>query len=170
MNEEELVSLAVKGDTDAYAELYDKYKDKLYNYAYYKLSNSDDAMDVVQECVLKAYENIRLLKSPKAFSSWLFKILYCCCNQKIKEQIDKRNTEDIDGLVNISSSDGEKYVAACELKNALEILDKKDQSIVLLSVIAGLSSKEIAKVTKLTPNNVRQRLKRSLNKMKNELS
>lgn len=55
MNEKELVIKAKKGDINAFCLLYDMYKKKLYNYAYYKLGNSADAEDVVQDCVLTAF-------------------------------------------------------------------------------------------------------------------
>lgn len=37
MTEKELVLCAQAGDVDAFCTLYDRYKRKLYNYAYYKL-------------------------------------------------------------------------------------------------------------------------------------
>ena len=67
MNEKELVIKAKKGDINAFCLLYDMYKKKLYNYAYYKLGNSADAEDVVQDCVLTAFEQIHKLKNPEAF-------------------------------------------------------------------------------------------------------
>ena len=72
MDEKELVIRAKKGDIDAFCILYDNYIRKLFNYAYYKLGNSEDAEDVVQDCMLTAFEQLGKLKNPKAFSSWLF--------------------------------------------------------------------------------------------------
>ena len=47
--------------------------------------------------------------------------------------------------------------------------DKTDQNIILLSVVVGLKSKEVARITGLTAVNVRQRRSRSLAKMKRHL-
>lgn len=47
MTEKELVLCAQAGDVDAFCTLYDRYKRKLYNYAYYKLGNTQDAEDAV---------------------------------------------------------------------------------------------------------------------------
>ena len=69
MDEKELVIRAKKGDIDAFCILYDNYIRKLFNYAYYKLGNSEDAEDVVQDCMLTAFEQLGKLKNPKAFSS-----------------------------------------------------------------------------------------------------
>lgn len=170
MSEKELVLKAKNGDVDAFCLLYKNYKNKLYSYAYYKLGNSADAEDAVQNCALSAFEQIDKLKKADAFSSWLFRILYCSCTALIKEQIKQRNTDDIEGYINIASLDNEKIVLQEELKQALGILREDERNIVLLSVIAGLQSKEIAKITGLSAGNVRTKLSRSLAKMKKYLS
>lgn len=170
MHEKELVIRAKKGDIDAFCILYDNYIRKLFNYAYYKLGNSEDAEDVVQDCMLTAFEQLGKLKNPKAFSSWLFTILYHGCMSAIKEQIKQRNTCDIEDYANAFSYNNTVDVEREELKQALNRLSEDDRNIVLLSVVVGLNSKEIAKITGFTAGNVRQRLSRSLSKMKRYLS
>lgn len=170
MTEKDLVKKAISGDVDAFCSLYDKYKTKLFNYAYYKLGNTQDAEDVVQDCMLTAYEQIGKLKKPEAFSSWIYTILYHGCVSAVKEQALKRNHSDIEEYSNIISYDNDINFEREEIKQALSILSEDDQSIILLSVVVGLKSKEVAKITGLTSGNVRQRLSRSLSKMKRYLS
>ena len=52
----------------------------------------------------------------------------------------------------------------------INILTDNDKNIVLLCVVGGLKSGEVAKIMGLTAVNVRQRLHRSLHKMRNYLS
>lgn len=170
MNEKELVIRAKKGNVDAFCTLYDTYKRKLFNYAYYRLGNSEDAEDVVQDCMLTAFEQINNLKKPEAFSSWLYTILYHGCMSAIKEQIKQRNNTNIDDYQNTLTYDNTADIEREELKQALSILDEDERNIVLLSVVVGLNSKEIAKITGFTSGNVRQKLSRSLSKMKRYLS
>lgn len=170
MNEKELVIRAKKGNVDAFCTLYDTYKRKLFNYAYYRLGNSEDAEDVVQDCMLTAFEQINNLKKPEAFSSWLYTILYHGCMSAIKEQIKQRNNTNIDDYQNTLTYDNTADIEREELKQALSILGEDERNIVLLSVVVGLNSKEIAKITGFTSGNVRQKLTRSLSKMKRYLS
>lgn len=170
MNEKELVIKAKKGDINAFCLLYDMYKKKLYNYAYYKLGNSADAEDVVQDCILTAFEQIHKLKNPEAFSSWLFRILYCGCSANIKTQISNKSNADISNYENSISYDNNLEFEREELKQALNILKTDERNIVLLSVVAGFNSKEISKITGYSSGNVRQKLSRSLSKMKIYLS
>jgi RNA polymerase sigma-70 factor (ECF subfamily) len=57
-----------------------------------------------------------------------------------------------------------------ELAEALSQLNEEERNIVLLSIIGGLSSSEIASLTGLTPGSVRSKLSRSLAKMREFLS
>ncbi len=168
MTEKKLVLLAQSGDINAFCCLYGKYKSKLYSYAYYKLGDLSDAEDAVSDCVLSAFEQIGKLKKAEAFPSWIFRILYCSCSALIKEQINRRSRDDIEEYVNISAP-SDMFIEREELKHALAILGEEERNIVLLSVVAGFNSKEIAKITGLTAVNVRQKLSRSLSKMRKEL-
>lgn len=170
MSEKELVLKAKNGSVDAFCLLYGKYKNKLYSYAFYKLGNSSDAEDAVQNCMLSAFEQMDKLKKTEAFSAWIFRILYCSCSALIKEQIRQRNTDDLDNYTNIASSDNDKFILQEELRQALKILSDEERNIVLLSAVAGFKSKEIAQITGLSSGNVRTKLSRSLKKMKDYLS
>ena len=150
--------------------LYTAYQQKLFHYAYYKLGNVQDAEDVVQDCMLTAFEQLGMLKKPEAFGSWLFSILYHGCAGAIKEQITRRNQSDIAQYANNLACDQTAAFARVELQQALALLSDTDQNIILLSVVVGLKSKEVARITGLTAVNVRQRRSRSLAKMKRYLS
>ena len=169
MNEKEIVVRAKEGDRDAFSELYGMYKDKLYRYAFYRLGNEDDAQDAVSDCVVSAYRQIDKLKKAEAFSSWLFRILYCACNAQIKARMQRRKMADINDMSETLTCDLENTIDKTELQEALSILKDDEKEIVLLSVVSGLSSKEIAEMTDLTSGSVRSKLSRSLKKMRDYL-
>lgn len=170
MSESELVLMAKGGDAAAFSRLYSFYKDKLFRYAYYKLGNGEDAEDAVQSCLLSAFEQIGKLKRPEAFSAWIFKILSVCCANAIKEQIRRRNTDELESYSDLSSPTSERMVEEIELRECLEKLSEKEREIVYLTVIAGFKSKEVAKISGYSAGNVRTILSRSITKMKNELT
>lgn len=169
MQDKELAVMAKSGDRDAFAMLYNRYKDRLYRYAFYKLGNSDDAEDAVSDCVLSAYSQISKLKKSDAFSSWIFRILYCSCNAVIKRQIDARSNANIDDMQEKLLVSDDNAIEKTELSQALDILADDEREIVLLSVVAGFNSKEIAKTCDLTAGAVRSKLSRSLKKMRDFL-
>ncbi len=161
-----MVIRATGGDQAAFCTLYGAYKDKLYRYALYRLGNPEDAEDAVSDCVVSAYRQMDKLKKPEAFSSWLFRILYCACNALIKAQMQQRKMVDINDIEGVLRTDMQQTVDKTELQQALDMLKEQEREIVLLSVISGLSSKEIAAITDLTPGAVRSKLSRSLKKMR----
>lgn len=161
MDEKIMVEQAKSGDKQAFAELYTIYKDKLYRYAFFKLQNEQDATDAVSDCVLEAYRYITSLKNAQAFSGWIFKILYRCCSRKISEQATRRAQTEIPE--NLSYAEDFYNL---ELSQALSALTGEERDIVLLSAVAGYTSKEIARLIGSKPNTVRSKLSRSLSKMR----
>lgn len=167
MNREEyLIPHAMCGEKEAFCELYDLYKDRLYRYAFYRLQNHQDAEDAVSDCILSAYKGITKLKKKEAFTAWIFRILYCSCNAVIKNQIERRSTDDIDDYSDKLSVDAQPVIQKTELLEALAILKDDEREIVLLSTVAGFKSNEIAKICDTTPGTVRSKLSRSLKKMR----
>lgn len=163
MDEKDLVKRARSGDKNAFAQLYMNYRDRLYRYAYFKLGDESDAQDAVSDCIVEAYSSIGSLRNERAFSAWIFRILYRRCSALIKEQIARKDCEDIDDTD--LSSDSTNFRAA-ELKEALSRLSDEDRDIVLLSTVSGYNSREIGRLLGMNSATVRSRLSRSLKKMR----
>lgn len=169
MDEKQLVKKAKSGDKTAFSSLYRLYKDRLYRYAFYRLGNSDDAQDAVSDAVLSAFEQIMNLRKGDAFSFWIFRILNITCSNYIKKQINQREMANLADFENSKSLSCELNTVSLELRQGLDILNDEERQIVLLSVIAGLNSKEISKITDLTAGSVRSKQSRALAKMRSFL-
>ena len=165
MDERMLISRAVTGDKEAFAALYMQYRDSLYRYAYFRLGNESDAEDAVSACIVAAYENIYALRSENAFKVWIFRILYRCCCALVKEQIKANDREGEEALGSLPAAEDSSALSP-ELQEAFGVLSDEDKEIVLLSVIAGYNSREVAAVLSLKPSTVRSRLMRGLAKMR----
>ena len=166
---EKLVNEAIAGSKEAFCSLYGEYKDKLYRYALYRLGDPTEAEDAVSECVLAAWQGVGNLRSGKAFGSWIFRILSNCCASKIKEMIGTReNLEHIYAAGTGSQSAPPSL--SVELAESLAQLSDDEREIVLLSIIGGFNSTEIASMTGLASGSVRSKLSRSLAKMREFLS
>ncbi len=164
MTEKDLVILARAGDKSAFCSLYELQKDRLYRYALYVLCDEQDAQDAVQDCVLSAFSQISQLKKSAAFHSWIFRILYCSCTKIQKNQIEKRKQSNIEEIREIGAD--QNLPLKTELQNALLSIDEREREVVLLSVIAGYTSREIAKITGLSPAGVRTKQARALEKLR----
>lgn len=72
---EELVLAAQRGSEQAFTQLLTPLEKKLYCTAFSVVGNSHDAEDAWQETVIKAWKQIKKLKNPKLFRSWVTRIL-----------------------------------------------------------------------------------------------
>lgn len=62
-----LVKKAKKGDDEAFEQLIDSVRQKLYRTAYAYVRNEQDTLDVYQETIYTAYISIKTLKSLNIF-------------------------------------------------------------------------------------------------------
>ena len=76
-DDESLVQRAKQYDEEAFAELYEKYFDKIYRYVALKVGDRMEAEDITQQVFLKAIKSISSFKwKGFPFSSWLFRIAH----------------------------------------------------------------------------------------------
>ena len=166
----DLCKRAQTGDKKAFGDLYALYAKELYRYAYFVLGSPESAADAVQDAVISAFEQIKNLRKPEAFKAWIFKILSNTCNKYISEKIRQRNTlvydDGLGGLAFLSAVPAEDIM---DLKQAFTVLDPVQRQIVLLCVVEGYKSREVAQMISSTPGTVRSKLARALKKMREEL-
>ena len=166
-----LAEAAKAGSKESFCELYGKYKDKLYRYALYRLGDPSDAEDAVSECVLAAWKGLPGLRKPEAFGSWMFRILHACCVSRINDSVKFReNMHQVYEEGRRGSGGTVPASLSVELTEALSQLSDEERTVVLLSVLGDLTSREISEITALTPGAVRSKLSRSLAKMREYLS
>lgn len=167
-----LVTKASSGDRDAFGELYNScYKD-LYKFALYTLGNADDAADVVSDTFVDIWRGLPKLREPEAFSSWVFRILSIHCKREIGTLIKKRNTFDIDDLIE-TPSDGssveEDISESAALAYAMAQLEPDERMIVVLSVLHGYTNREIADMMGKPQGTISSKLHRTYAKLREML-
>lgn len=74
MDIDNLVKKAKKGDDKAFSSLMELKKETIYRIAFAYVKNKEDALDIVQETVYKAYISIDKLNDEKTFNSWIARI------------------------------------------------------------------------------------------------
>lgn len=89
MSIESLVKKAKKGDDQAFYELIIEHKAQMYRIVLSYLKNDADSLEAIQEVTFRAFKQIKKLKEPSFFSTWLIRILinYCIDEQKRKQKV-----------------------------------------------------------------------------------
>ena len=152
-----------------FSRLYGTVWQDLYRYAYYYLGNTEDAEDAVQEAALRGFKGLSGLRDHDAFRGWMFHILSVCCKRKVSELIQIRRGKTGNDELETLSEENTDLEVAIMLRERIAGLKPDDRQLVLLSVVGGYKSGEIAEILHLTAGNVRSRLSRILGRLRVEL-
>lgn len=163
------VSLAMKKDNNAFANLYKSIYEDLFKMAFYIMGNREIAKDIVSETILDAYKGISGLKDAAKFEQWILKILTNKCKRRIKEKYSKfsvfsPNARNIDDYNLKARDDFSNKDEITDVQIALSRLESKDRTIVTLCIVEGYKSNEVSEILSMNPSTVRSRLNRSLKK------
>ncbi|GAA0179755.1 hypothetical protein SH2C18_25750 [Clostridium sediminicola] len=132
--------------------------------AYSYVNDKDEALDVVQDAVYKAYISIKKLKNPEFFTTWLTRIVINSALNSIKKS---KKIVYIDEYTNDAGSDDLKEIEdSMDLHTAINSLDDKYKTIVLLKFFEDRTLEDISQILNLPLSTVKSRLYRALNKLK----
>ena len=73
-DEDRLISRLKQGSEEAFRALIRQYQSKLYSIAYGITLDREDSLDIVQDVLLKVYQNIHNFKAKSKLSTWLHRI------------------------------------------------------------------------------------------------
>ena len=170
-----LVQRAKNKDTDAFAKLYEIIYKDLYRMALYTLGNSHDAENAVSDAVVDAFLGIEKLQDPKAFRTWMFRILTAKCARQISENVKSRNligditVERVTETLISSNDEIGQVLDRSIVEMAFLALNDEEKQIVTMTVYGQMDSGEIAECLNMNRNTVRSIYHRALAKMKKKL-
>ena len=85
------IQLVLSGNTDAFSVLVDRYKNMVFTLCLKMVSNKEEAEDLAQDSFIKVYKSLKSFKGESRFSTWLYKITYHTCLDRIKKlKIEQR--------------------------------------------------------------------------------
>ena len=127
----------------------------------------DDADDLAQDALVKAYLSSAGYQDKGKFRSWLFKIAY---NTFLNHKASLRCTESIDeAKALISSISADSSFEHQDLYLALRTLPPKERSAITLFYLNGYNIKEIVMITENSEDAVKKQLSRGRDKLKEKL-
>ena len=127
----------------------------------------DDADDLAQDALVKAYLSLAGYQNKGKFRSWLFKIAY---NTFLNHKASCRTMDSIDeARTFIGGTEADSSFEHQDLYLALRTLPAKERSAITLYYLNGYSIKEIAAITEASEGAVKQQLSRGRDKLKTRL-
>ena len=180
--DEELVALAKNGDTKAFEELVDRYKQKAYHIAFDFARDREEAKDLSQDAFLKAYMNIKKFDGRSGFYTWFYRILVNVCldYRRRKQRVPVESYEEkLESGARLNQDPNavplpEQLVTAGQVSRkigaALEALPPKQRTAFILRNHEGLSIREIAQMMQTAEGTVKVHLHRAVAALRQSLA
>ncbi len=181
LSDKDLAQSVKQGNQPAYEELVRRYQGRVFAVAFRVTGNREDALDVAQDALLKAYLKIHTWQPTGEFLPWLLRL---STNQAI-DHLRRRKRQRHERLDEafVPTSEGaavepvvmstENHVRANEIdarvRASLPVLSKAQRSVFVLRHYEGLALAEIAETMGCTVGSVKVHLFRALKKLRVEL-
>jgi RNA polymerase sigma-70 factor (ECF subfamily) len=175
-----LIRQSKAGDIESFERLIAKYQKKAFNIAYHMLGNPEDANDVTQEALIKAYKGIKNFRGRSSFSTWLYTIVNNTCidfirkNRKANIIYLDREYETEEGVYKIQLNSNEDTPEQLFEKREVQRLVRESigelgydyRKVIILRDIEDFSYKEIAQILNCPEGTVKSRISRARNSLK----
>lgn len=172
INEQQLIDQIKNGDTKAFAILVNQYKDLVFTLAMKMVKNREEAEEVSQDTFIKVYTSLDKFNGDSKFSTWIYKVTYNTCLDRLKkykreqhvvaiDEFTERQVKTIENALDaIEDQERKEAIASC-----LNLLPSDDSFLLSLFYFEELSLDEIAKIVGIKANNVKVKLFRSRKKL-----
>jgi RNA polymerase sigma-70 factor (ECF subfamily) len=176
MDDEKLLQAIIDDEPGAFDEFVHRYGRRLMAFSVRTCSNVDNAEDVFQDTLLKAYQALADLREPKALRTWLYRVAANNCRMLRRKDKAPRKIS-LDDYKPPGWEEGEVVEVAdwsdlpddaagrAELKDAFEEglakLPPEYRMVLLMRDVEGLSTKEAAEALDIGESAVKMRLHRA---------
>jgi len=166
-----LIADCLQGNTAAFGELVRRYQDRLYHTVFRMVDNAEDALDVVQEAFLNAYQSLDSFKGDALFFTWLYRIAVNTAismkrKQRVVLSIDGRNGEP--GIEPLDPSEINRPGHALEqaeqerrIHQALNRLSPEHRTVLVMKDMEGQKYETMADILGVPIGTIRSRLHRA---------
>ena len=152
-NEDEVLSLASRGDREAFGLLYERYIDRIFNYVYYRTGNLHDAEDITARVFQRAMSHIRSYTDRGVpFSAWLYRIAHNLVANWHRDRSRKQEIP-LDDLLPLASAKVDRPEATLmrsqeqdALLRLIRQLPAERQTLLILKFVEDLSNAEIGRI------------------------
>ena len=158
----------MKPDKTWFAEQVLSLEPGLYALAMSYMKQEADALDCLQQSILKAWEKLDTLQDPEKFRPWLYGILVNSCRDALRKRGREDSLEDREGA-DAAPEDRITFETKAVLWEAVQRLPDPDRTLLILFYYEDLPTEQIAQAMEEKPATVRKQLERARQKLRAEL-
>lgn len=165
MSQTQLIQKILAGDVHAYGELVGPYEAPLLRYIVFLVHDNDLAEDILQDTLIKAYQNLAAFQTKRKFSSWLYRIAHNTAMDAVRKRqpqvIDESTLERATATESGIAEKIDHQILAKDVKQCLSKLHIKYQEPLLLYYFQHKSYADIGDILRLPPATVGVRIGRA---------
>jgi RNA polymerase sigma-70 factor (ECF subfamily) len=170
-----LIQKIISGDSNAFKELVRKYENQIAKTIISMLGHCPEADDVGQETFIRFYQNIDKFKGNSSVGTYITRIAINLSLNELKRRKRNRmlfvkdlyeNDSDFPDINGNNAYNDDKEI----IQQAIQKLEPKFRSVIVLRLIDGYSTIETAEILKIPLGTVLSRLARAQMKLKKILS
>lgn len=172
LNDQHYIDKILQGETNVFAVLVDRYKDMIFTLALKMVKNREEAEEVAQDTFIKIYNSLNKFKGDSKFSTWIYKIAYNTCLDRLKKNKKEENNISIDDFSSHLIKTMDNALSALEdkerkqaIQKCLNLLPSEENFLLTLFYFEDQSLDEIGKIMNINANNVKVKLFRSRQKL-----
>ena len=153
-----LLTTTLGGHPGEFSEFVERTQRRVFQIAYSVLTNVADAEEVAQDAFLRAYRHRSSLRDPEAFGAWVGRTAFRLALNRRRSRARRLERDTAWNATRPGSSGRGEPERIHDLRRQLERLPEKLRSVLLLSAVEGMTSKEVAAVLEIPAATVRSRL------------
>ena len=180
LSDSKVVERVLEGEKELFEILLRRYNQRLFRVIRSYIHSEDDVRDIMQDAYVKSYLKLQQFNNQSSFSTWLIRIAinealqHIRKNKRLETNYGKiESLENVFQLPDTNTMNPEKQAIKTEtrvlIEQAVDRLQEKYRVVFVLQQVEGLTNPEIAHCLKLTDSNVKVRLHRAKNLLKEEL-
>lgn len=172
-----LVAGVLAGDRQAFASVYERYADRLHDFAFSMLRNPVEAQDCVADSFVVMAEKVGQLRDPSRLRPWLYAVVRNECLRTLRARGREAHDDEWLEAMPDQGRGPEDQVAddavQAELRElvwaAVEGLNDRDRALIDLHLRQGLEGAELAAAMDVTPANAYVMLSRARDQVERAL-
>tara|TARA_B110000902_G_C14275811_1_gene574893 strand:- start:1175 stop:1756 length:582 start_codon:yes stop_codon:yes gene_type:complete len=166
------IKKTLDGDSTSFGFLVNKYQNMVFTLAIKMLKHREESEEVSQDTFIKAYKSLSKFNGESKFSTWLYRVAYNTCLDRIKKNTKYNSNVEINDVTSNEIFQAENIFDSLENKERSEIIQEcmnrlpEDQRIIIhLFYFEELSLKEIIDVVSMSEGNLKVKLYRARKKL-----
>lgn len=170
--EQERITEIRHGNTRAFSDFVDQYKDLVFTISLRLLGNREEAEEVSQDAFIKVFKSLDTFKGDSKISTWVYRIAYNTCLDRIKKNKKGRVHIDVDYLKEIAFSELDDALDKMMLEERRDMINRclaklppEDAGIITLFYFEEKNLVEMEKILNLPVNTLKVRLFRARKKL-----